>query len=87
MIRAALQGAGLMQHIDIAVQQHLETGALVRVLSTWSKPFAGFYIYAPTRAQMPAKVRAVIDFLVEKRESIMPAIGSRLPASRGKPER
>jgi DNA-binding transcriptional LysR family regulator len=70
MIRAALQGAGLMQHIDIAVQQHLESGALVRVLHTWCKPFAGFYIYAPTRAQMPAKVRALIDFLVEKREDM-----------------
>lgn len=70
MIRAALQGAGLIQHMDIAVQPHLESGALVRVLQFWCKPFAGFYIYAPTRAQMPAKVRALIDFLVEKREVI-----------------
>ena len=68
MIRAALQNIGLIQHIDIAVQQHLQSGALVRVLQPWCKPFAGFYIYAPTRAQMPAKVRALIDFLVEKRE-------------------
>lgn len=67
MIRAALQGVGLMQHIDIAVQEHLKSGALVRVLQPWCKPFAGFYIYAPTRAQMPTKVRALIDFLVEKR--------------------
>ncbi|MPM90077.1 HTH-type transcriptional regulator PgrR [bioreactor metagenome] len=72
MIRAALQGAGLMQHIDIAVQQHLDSGALVRVLQAWCKPFAGFYIYAPTRAQMPAKVRALIDFLVEKRKGMAP---------------
>nr|WP_057924889.1 LysR family transcriptional regulator [Burkholderia ambifaria] len=70
MIRAALQGVGLIQHIDIAVQQHLDSGALVRVLQSWCKPFAGFYVYAPTRAQMPAKVRALIDFLVEKREAI-----------------
>lgn len=70
MIRAALRDAGLMQHIDIAVWQHLESGALVRVLQLWCKPFAGFYIYAPTRAQMPAKVRALIDFLVEKREGM-----------------
>ncbi|AJG22405.1 LysR family transcriptional regulator [Cupriavidus basilensis] len=81
MTRAALQGAGLMQHIDIAVQQHLESGALVRVLQPWCKPFAGFYIYAPTRAQMPAKVRALIDFLVEKREAMAPL---RQPSSRKK---
>lgn len=70
MIRAALQGAGLMQHMDIAVRQHVASGALVRVLQPWCKPFAGFYIYAPTRAQMPAKVRALIDFLVEKRDGM-----------------
>ncbi|MEN5033131.1 LysR family transcriptional regulator [Pseudomonas sp. TWI929] len=70
MIRAALQNVGLIQHIDIAVQRHLQSGALVRVLQPWCKPFAGFYIYAPTRAQMPAKVRALIDFLVEKREGM-----------------
>lgn len=72
MIRAALQGAGLMQHINIAVQPHLQSGALVRVLQPWCQPFAGFYIYAPTRSQMPSKVRALIDFLVEKREGMAP---------------
>lgn len=70
MIRAALQHVGLIQHIDIAVQPHLNSGALIRVLRPWCKPFAGFYVYAPTRTQMPAKVRALIDFLVEKREAI-----------------
>lgn len=70
MIRAALQNVGLIQHIDIAVQQRLDSGELVRVLQPWCKPFAGFYIYASTRAQMPAKVRALIDFLVEKREGM-----------------
>lgn len=70
MTRCALQNVGLIQHLDIAVQQRLESGELVRVLQPWCKPFAGFYIYAPTRAQMPAKVRALIDFLVEKREGV-----------------
>lgn len=83
MIRAALQGAGLMQHIDIAVRPHLESGALVRVLQAWCKPFAGFYLYAPARAQMPAKVRALIDFLVEKRE----AMAAPVTAAAGKPRR
>jgi DNA-binding transcriptional LysR family regulator len=70
MIRAALQNIGLIQHIDLAVQPYLDSGALVRVLRPWCRPFAGFYVYAPTRAQMPAKVRALIDFLVEKRDGI-----------------
>ncbi|MGC3987328.1 MAG: LysR family transcriptional regulator [Pseudorhodoferax sp.] len=81
MLRAALQNVGLVQHIDIAVREHLASGALVRVLEPWCKPFAGFYIYAPTRAQMPAKLRALIDFLVEKREAML---ALRLKATRKK---
>ncbi|ABB06312.1 LysR family transcriptional regulator [Burkholderia lata] len=86
MIRAALQGVGLIQHIDIAVQPHLDSGALVRVLQPWCKPFAGFYVYAPTRAQMPMKIRALIDFLVEKREAIVAsrARGGRANTAGGK---
>ncbi|MGH8435563.1 MAG: LysR family transcriptional regulator [Pseudomonas sp.] len=67
MIRAALQGVGLVQHMDLAVREHLGDGTLVRVLQRWCKPFPGFYLYVPSREQMPAKVRALMDFLVEKR--------------------
>lgn len=77
MIRVALQNVGLVQHIDIAVHEHLESGALVQVLSEWCKSFAGFYIYAPTRAQIPAKVSTLIYFLVKKRE----ALAARRPRS------
>jgi DNA-binding transcriptional LysR family regulator len=70
MLRVALQGVGLMQHIDISVRKHLDDGSLVRVLQPWCKPFPGFYLYAPSREQMPSKVRALIDFLVEKREAL-----------------
>ncbi|MFJ4374771.1 LysR substrate-binding domain-containing protein [Pseudomonas japonica] len=68
MIRAALQGVGLLQHMDLALREPLLAGSLQRVLQRWSKPFPGFYLYVPTRDQMPAKVRALLNFLVEKRE-------------------
>ncbi|MBP5988788.1 MAG: LysR family transcriptional regulator [Piscinibacter sp.] len=68
MIRAALQGVGLVQHLEPALRPWLEDGRLVRVLQPWCKAFPGLYLYAPTREQMPAKVRALIDFLVEKRD-------------------
>jgi DNA-binding transcriptional LysR family regulator len=54
----------------IAVQNQLHEGSLIRVLQRWCKPFPGFYIYVPSREQMPAKVRALVDFLVEKREAM-----------------
>lgn len=67
MLKAAIQGVGLIKYLDICVLEQLESGELVRVLEPWCPSFPGFYLYAPTRAQMPAKVRALIDFLVEKR--------------------
>lgn len=70
MLRAALQGVGLVQHIDLCVRQHLADGSLVRVLAPWCRPFPGFYLYVPSRAQMPAKTRALMDFLVEQRERL-----------------
>jgi DNA-binding transcriptional LysR family regulator len=70
MTRAALQGLGLIQNIDIAILPYLADGRLVRVLRDWAHTQAGFYLYTPTREQMPAKVRAFLDFLVEKRDTI-----------------
>ena len=71
MLRAALQGVGMVQHIDLCVRQHLADGTLMRVLAPWCHPFPGFYLYVPSRAQMPAKIRALIDFLIEKREQLV----------------
>lgn len=65
MLRAALQGMGLVQHLSLRVRQHLADGSLVRALASWRQPFPGFYLYVPSRAQMPAKTRALMDFLIE----------------------
>lgn len=70
MLHAALQGVGLVQHIDLRVRHHLADGSLVRVLRPWCKPFPGFYLYVPSRAQMPSKMRALMDFLIEQRDQL-----------------
>ena len=67
MVNAALNGVGLVQHLDLAVRQHIADGSLVRVLDKWCPPMPGFYLYIPTREQMPRKLRALMDFLVGKR--------------------
>lgn len=67
MMHAALSGVGLVQHLDLAVNNYLADGSLVRVLAPWCPPMAGFYLYIPTRDQMPRKTRALMDFLVSKR--------------------
>ena len=70
MTRMALQGLGVIQIVDLAVHELVAEGRLVRVLRDWSYQHAAFYLYAPSREHMAPKVRALIDFLVEKRESI-----------------
>lgn len=70
MLNAALQGVGLIKYLDLNVKQHIAEGRLQRVLAPWCKPFPGFYLYVPSRAQLPAKTRALMDFLIEKRESL-----------------
>jgi DNA-binding transcriptional LysR family regulator len=67
MRRAALQGVGLIQHIVTAVRDDVAAGRLISVLDDWRPSFPGFYLYAPSRAQMPLKLRVFIDFLVGKR--------------------
>jgi DNA-binding transcriptional LysR family regulator len=75
MTRAALQGLGLIQLIDIAVRQAVAEGRLVRVLEDWAHHHAGFHLYVPSREQMPAKTRVLIDFLVEKRDTMSQSPG------------
>ena len=61
VIQAALDGAGLAWVAEDRVTQHLETGALVRVLEDWCPPFPGFFLYYPSRKQQPAALVAVIE--------------------------
>ena len=63
MIEAARQGLGLGMFMHDLVRADLEQGRLLAVLEDWCPPFPGFYLYYPSRAQMPLKLRVFIDFL------------------------
>ncbi|XDA97999.1 LysR family transcriptional regulator [Sulfitobacter sp. LCG007] len=65
---AALSGVGLACINKSLVDQHLARGALVEVLEPWSKSYAGFFLYHPSKRQTPPALRALISFLIEKRE-------------------
>ncbi len=77
MVRAALAGLGLMQIVDIVVRQEIADGSLVQVLRDWRYRIPAFHLYAPSRENMAPKVRALIDFLVERRAA--PADAGRAP--------
>ena len=62
MIEAALDGLGLAYTFDIAVNEHVASGRLIRVLTPFSPFFPGFYLYYPGRRQVPRKLRSFIEF-------------------------
>jgi DNA-binding transcriptional LysR family regulator len=66
MVRAAEQGVGLLHVVGDYVREQLADGRLVPVLDAWCPSFAGFYLYTASRAQMPLKLRLLIDFLQGK---------------------
>ncbi|EPV2530671.1 LysR family transcriptional regulator [Vibrio sp. Vb1026] len=72
MLQAAIQGVGLVKHIDLWVEKHINEGRLTRALTPWCKEFPGFYLYIPSREHMPKKIRVLMDFLIEKREALKP---------------
>lgn len=62
MVDAALAGAGMAYLFEEQVRGHIASGALVRVLEDWCPYYPGFYLYYPSRRQMPSALRAFIDF-------------------------
>ena len=63
MIRAALDGLGLTFSFEAYVAPQLARGTLVRVLEDWCPPFAGYFLYYPSRRQQPAALSALIETL------------------------
>ena len=63
LIRAALDGVGLAFVSAEHAAPQLASGALIRVLEEWCPPFAGFFLYYPSRRQQPAGLAALIETL------------------------
>jgi DNA-binding transcriptional LysR family regulator len=67
MLRAALDGLGLALLLEPSVRDHVAARRLVRVLDRFCAPFPGFFLYYPSRAHVPPKLQALIDFLKHPR--------------------
>jgi DNA-binding transcriptional LysR family regulator len=63
LIRAAVDGVGLAFMLEAQAAPHLASGALDRVLEDWCPPFAGYFLYYPSRRQQPAALSALIETL------------------------
>ncbi len=63
MVKAALAGLGIVFLPDGHLQEHLDSGALVRLLSDWCPPFPGYHLYYPSRRQPTAAFSLLVEAL------------------------
>src|SRR5689334_605156 len=60
-VDAVLSGVGVAYVFEDTVDSLIEAGALVRVLKEWTPPFAGFFLYYPSRRQISPALAAFVD--------------------------
>lgn len=58
-----MTGVALAFTFEEHVRPHLASGALERVLEDWCPPFAGYFLYYPSRRQQSAALSALIETL------------------------
>ncbi|WP_413736365.1 LysR family transcriptional regulator [Sodalis sp. RH21] len=62
-IQAALAGTGIAFTFESQVRQLVKQGQLVRILEDWCPEYPGQFLYYPSRRQLPATLRAFVDFI------------------------
>ena len=62
-LEAALDGLGIAYVMQGQAESHIAAGRLVRLLAAWTPPFAGYFLYYPSRRQVPATLAALISAL------------------------
>jgi DNA-binding transcriptional LysR family regulator len=66
IVRAAAAGFGLAFVMEDQVAGHVADGSLVTVLDDWCTPFAGYYLYYPSRRQPMAAFSLLVAALRHK---------------------
>ncbi|NZA26222.1 LysR family transcriptional regulator [Luteimonas sp. SJ-92] len=68
MLRTALAGGGITFGLEENYRQWVESGQLVPLLQDWLPPFAGFFLYFPSRHNQPRKLRALVEHVRKFRD-------------------
>ncbi len=76
---ACLAGFGVAQVIDLGLDQHFKSGALINLFRDWSDERFPLYVYHVSRNHVPAKVRKFIDFIIESLGSEIATTSARNP--------
>jgi DNA-binding transcriptional LysR family regulator len=67
MIRLACSGAGLTFGMEETFRPYIALTELVPLLEEFCPPFPGFYLYYPSRRNVPLKLRVLVDYLRQRR--------------------
>jgi len=62
-IQAAISGLGVVYLYEDLLQPYIDSGALEPILAEWRQDFSGPFLYYPGRKQLPAPLRAFVDFV------------------------
>jgi DNA-binding transcriptional LysR family regulator len=62
-VESAIAGSGVITLFEDWLRPHLDSGALEPVLEPWWQKFSGPFLYYPSRRQLPAPLRAFVDFI------------------------
>jgi DNA-binding transcriptional LysR family regulator len=76
---ACLAGFGVAQVIDLGLEHHFNTGALINLFPNWSDERFPLYVYYASRNHVPARLRKFIDFIVASLGSEAGAAPARKP--------
>jgi DNA-binding transcriptional LysR family regulator len=68
-VEVATKGAGIVCLFEEWLQPYFDSGALEPVLKEWWPSFGGPYLYYPSRAYLPAPLRAFVDFVASQRDA------------------
>lgn len=63
MVDAAIAGYGIAYVPEDIVAEHVTAGRLLTALDDWSPPFAGYYLYYPSRRQNAPAFKVILNAL------------------------
>jgi len=75
MLEAALDGLGVAYVLQEQAQAHITSGRLSQLLADWTPPSPGYFLYYPSRRQMPPVLAALIAALRRARSERAAAPG------------
>jgi DNA-binding transcriptional LysR family regulator len=68
MLSAALDGTGLAYLFEAQAAELIAKRKLIRVLADWCPAYPGFFLYYPSRRQLPSALAAFVAFVAEWRK-------------------